>query len=445
MAKSKKEQDVTDAEVLSETGPEDESDHQERVEDDAVEDAEDLTDADAPPEPEESFEDTPYDDDLPEHEPVRSLSSRVLRTLAWIFLGFAIALWAAPRLAAILPAGMAPVAAFLAPGQSAQQDRLAARQAELEQRLTDLEQQEPPELDLSALNARVLQEVQSATEPLTAELADLRRALDSAPQSDLAPDIARLDTALKGALAEIEAVNSRLSTQITENGATLSAEAGAQLSELRLQIEGINGQITDLASQMGTLRARLEGAEKTAEDRAAAAEAQTAQSQRQARIQAGLSAVEEALANGQPYLTPLNTLRGDQMDIDDALASAAQAGAPDPAQLLSQFDTLARDAIAADREASSDGSLGNRIGSFLQTQIGARSVARRDGDDADAVLSRIEDDFRRGQYRSALSEAQTLSDAAKEPLSNWLSKVQVLADVHDALAALQTQAQEQRP
>ena len=76
------------------------------------------------------------------------------------------------------------------------------------------------------------------------------------------------------------------------------------------------------------------------------------------------------------------------------------------------------------------------IGGFFKQQLGARSVAPRDGDDPDAILSRAEAAMRDGRLADALAEVKALPPEAQEPLSEWLSDAQARHDAQDAVQTL---------
>ena len=63
------------------------------------------------------------------------------------------------------------------------------------------------------------------------------------------------------------------------------------------------------------------------------------------------------------------------------------------------------------------------MATWLQRQLGARSVTPRDGGDADAILSRAEAALTQGQLDRALQEIDALPDAAKAPLADWQAAV----------------------
>ncbi|MGB8622217.1 MAG: hypothetical protein WCD16_05310, partial [Paracoccaceae bacterium] len=85
---------------------------------------------------------------------------------------------------------------------------------------------------------------------------------------------------------------------------------------------------------------------------------------------------------------------------------------------------------------------GDRIGAFLRTQFGARSLTPREGNDPDAILSRAEAALNAGELKDALDEIATLPEAGQQAMSGWVAKAQKRAD---ALAAADTLASRLAP
>ena len=100
---------------------------------------------------------------------------------------------------------------------------------------------------------------------------------------------------------------------------------------------------------------------------------------------------------------------------------AAQNGVPTLAALQNTFPDAARAALNAVRGQEG----GTGITAFLKRQLGARSVAPREGADTDAVLSRAENALRNGQIDTALSELDGLPEAAKMALGDWLPRAEL--------------------
>nr|MDA3856834.1 hypothetical protein [Roseovarius sp.] len=96
-------------------------------------------------------------------------------------------------------------------------------------------------------------------------------------------------------------------------------------------------------------------------------------------------------------------------------------GVPTLPALIERFPAAARSALAAARIESGQGTAG--IGSFFKNQLGVRSLLPREGDDPDAVLSRVEAAVGDGRLSDALAEIELLPDVAKDKLSDWAAQV----------------------
>ena len=159
------------------------------------------------------------------------------------------------------------------------------------------------------------------------------------------------------------------------------------------------------------------------------------------RKRQALAELDAALDQGAPFGSALEVLAGAGVSVPQALSDLAAEGAPSRSALLAAYGPAARAALKADRGAQQTEDLGARLTSFFQSQVGGRSVTRREGDDTDAVLSRIEDELRQNRLGKALAEAQGLSEAAQVPLGTWLDKLRQLSLAHDALADVRAQVE----
>jgi hypothetical protein len=73
---------------------------------------------------------------------------------------------------------------------------------------------------------------------------------------------------------------------------------------------------------------------------------------------------------------------------------------------------------------------------FVERQLGARSVVPRDGDSADAVLSRVEAAVSAGRLNEALTELEALPDSARAALADWEAAAKARAAALSAAEAL---------
>ncbi|SLN69416.1 hypothetical protein ROG8370_03277 [Roseovarius gaetbuli] len=212
---------------------------------------------------------------------------------------------------------------------------------------------------------------------------------------------------------------------------------GETLTALTGQISGLEERIIALESrpaapsgggapiaELEELRTALDA--QRAEIQALSAEAQAQDSAAQqsalaALRRAAMTRILTALDSGSDFAPALADLRETGADVPDALADVADTGVPTLPALMETFPAAARSALAAARADSDQGTAG--IGSFFKNQLGVRSLLPREGDDPDAVLSRIEAAVGEGRLGDAMAEIETLPEVAQDKLSGWAADV----------------------
>jgi hypothetical protein len=157
----------------------------------------------------------------------------------------------------------------------------------------------------------------------------------------------------------------------------------------------------------------------------AAAEADAAR----AMTRTALRQIAVALEGGGPYATALAAF--DPAVVPAVLAEGATTGLPTLADLQAAFPDAARGALAASLKADMGEGWGDRLGSFLRSQTGARSLTPREGTDPDAVLSRADAALADGRVADSLTEIAGLPPVGQEVMAPWVA----LAERHQAGAA----------
>jgi len=236
-----------------------------------------------------------------------------------------------------------------------------------------------------------------------------------APTVDLSP--------IEDQLAQIEtrivALEERPAVVVTEgvDGDVVAAYA-AELSALK---EAAAAQ----RSEIEALIANAKGVEEA-----------TADAARTANGQAAIAKIVSALDSGQPFAEAVEMLQGlDLGDIDPALIDPSTEGVATLSALQSDFPDQARAALAAARSAGTEnGQQG--IGSFLTRSLGVRSVAPREGDDPDAVLSRAEAAIKSGDLETTLTELDTLPEDAQAVIADWRAEADARVAARAAADAL---------
>ena len=262
------------------------------------------------------------------------------------------------------------------------------------------------------------------------EITELRDQIAAVPAPDLsgveAAQAATAD-AMVAADERITALETRLndlSNRAGDSGSVSTAAYEAELDALRAEMENLRG----------TAIAELE----SARDQVAEIENNAEAVARAATGRASLARIQSGMETGAPLGEALDDLAAAlQADVPAAL-TAVRDGTPTLAALQSDFPALARAALATARAEGVSGEAEGGFASFLRNQFDVRSVAPKDGDGTDAILSRAEATLRHGRLTDALAEVGALPEVARAELSDWIALAEARADALAAAATLST-------
>lgn len=202
----------------------------------------------------------------------------------------------------------------------------------------------------------------------------------------------------------------------------------AALEERLKTLQQATGQGETAASQkIAELSARLQEAENT-----------LAQRPGEAAVSRTIAAtyLKAAVDRGDPFLTELETLAALVPD-DPAVAGLrpfAAAGLTSKVELLRGFDTVASAIIDAINRPVAGESWSDRLLQSAQSLISIRPVGNVEGSDAGAVLARLEDKLKNGDFKGAALEWEALpepgraaSTAFKQALDNRIKADELTA------------------
>jgi hypothetical protein len=241
----------------------------------------------------------------------------------------------------------------------------------------------------------------------------------------------RIDT-LDARLSALEAAPGR------DGGVSPAALAGyqAELANLRAELDAQKGAGAAMVTD-------IEAAAKAAETRLAEAEVQAATLRSEAEATAlaattaaGFARVQAALDSGASFARPLADLAG--LEVPIILTDAAETGLPTIAALQASFAEVARVGLESSIRVDMGDSLTERMGSFIRSQTGARSLVPREGSDPDAVLSRAEAALAANDLPATLTELATLPPEGQAAMADWMAQAQRRIDATQAVAALAT-------
>jgi len=284
---------------------------------------------------------------------------------------------------------------------------------------------------IAALRSEIAELPQGGgADALAPEIAGLRDAL--MPElSALQERVGALSDSVTGFDAKFAEIDRRLEQIAKAEIAAADGEAASALADYESRIESLTAALDDLRAENAKLAESVDAVSSEAEAQIGAVRTQA----QQVEARAAIMRVDAALANGTPFADALGGFG--TTEIPEALGAVAEAGVPTLADLQRDYPEAARAALDAALEEEAAGDVTNKVSAFLRSQLGVRSLEPREGEDADAVLSRAEAALRDGDLRAALSELDALPERARENMSGWIADATARADAVEAAGALE--------
>ena len=218
-------------------------------------------------------------------------------------------------------------------------------------------------------------------------------------------------------------------------------DAAANASQARERAEAAEKAVTDLRASLKDVAKDASAAVAPAEldvlqKRIAALEqsskaarddiAKTAATDSAARLALSAAALRSAVVNGAPFgaeLAQVKSLGGD----DKALAPLepfAASGVPTPAALAQELRALLPAMLKISGAQAPDSGFLERLQANAGKLVRIRPVDAPPGDDASAVLARIEIAAAHADIAAALTDLGKLPDATRAPAQAWIAKAQ---------------------
>ena len=297
--------------------------------------------------------------------------------------------------------------------------------------------------------------LRAAISEQSAQLATLEAALsdargDIAALRDAKPDLSAVEQAIAGVSGDLADRAATLGARIDATDARIADVETQPIPKAELPAEVVAAFEAQLARVQETLDARFAGAEarldaklaeiEAAQAAAALAEQGAADAVRLAEARAALARVDAALDAGSGFAEALGALTaGFGIEPPAALAAIADTGAPTLSGLQDSFDAAARAALVASTRAAAEDGRVDRLTAFFRTQLGARSLQPREGDDPDAILSRADAALGKGELDAALAEIAALPQAGQAELAGWIATAETRRAAKAASRALSDQ------
>lgn len=259
---------------------------------------------------------------------------------------------------------------------------------------------------------------------LSQRLAKIEDMLAKLPPGDagVAERLAAADNAMKSLGVALAALNKR-SDDVAANATQARAradEAAAAVAELA---KNSAGGIS--AEALNSLQQRLVALEQSAK---AAHEqiAKTSSADGAARHALSAAALRDAVTSGAPFTVELAQAKalGANDTIVTPLTPFAAGGVPSAAALAQELRALLPGMIKIAGAAAPEGTFIERLQANAGKLVRIRPVDAPPGDDATAVLARLEIDAAKADIAAALADLGKLPEATRAPAQGWIAKAQ---------------------
>jgi hypothetical protein len=279
------------------------------------------------------------------------------------------------------------------------------------------------EIEVGELKGRPAGAVDSkAIDALNARIGKIEETIAKLPAGDVGVNerVTSAENAMKALGVTLTALNRR-SDDVAANAAAARERADAAekaVNELRSSV-----QIAATASA-GLSSADLDALQKRIASLEQAAKATVIDTP--ARLALTAAALRDAVNSGAPLaatLTQAKTLGADDK-ILAALEPFAASGVPTQAALAAELRALLPGMLKTAGTAAPEGGFIERLQANAGKLVRIRPVDAPPGDDAAAILARLDIDAAHADIAAALADLGKLPDAARVPAQAWIAKAQ---------------------
>ena len=250
-----------------------------------------------------------------------------------------------------------------------------------------------------------------------------------AGDAGVAERLAAADSAMKSLGIALTALNRR-TDDIAANASQARERADAAVqavTDLRASVQDAakNSSAGISPAELDALQKRIAALEQSAkvarDDIAKASSVDTA-----ARLALSAAGLRDAVASGAPFAAELAQAKS--LGADDKvlapLAPFAAAGVPTAPALAQELHALLPAMLKISGAQAPEGGFIERLQANAGKLVRIRPVDAPPGDDASAVLARIEVDAAKADIAAALADIGKLSDATRAPAQAWIAKAQ---------------------
>lgn len=246
--------------------------------------------------------------------------------------------------------------------------------------------------------ASAIPELETVTQTTQTELAALNQRIAALESAEPAPaSAAPVD--LTGLEGDVAALTARIDALAAAPAAAADTVA---VDGLRGNLTALATRVDELAARVGTAESALRTLDTTVSQTTATLADQPSDIGAVLQLPLILSGFETAFATGRPYATELAALRAavPNAAVPAAIANGAETGLTRPDAIARRFADVLPDMLAA-RPTVSDGQWQDAALDWFRSAIALRPTGEVEGDDPQAVMSRLEAAIDRRDFTTA--------------------------------------------
>lgn len=142
-----------------------------------------------------------------------------------------------------------------------------------------------------------------------------------------------------------------------------------------------------------------------------------------------LVGIQAAVEAGIPYAAIIGENEINSLELPAIILELSEDGVATLLELQNEFEDLITEALKAVETGAESGSIQDMARSIVSSLVQVRSLTPREGDDAVAVLSRLEERLKKGDLESVLELYGQLPQPVQVTLESWKQKVQNRLDL----------------
>jgi hypothetical protein len=252
------------------------------------------------------------------------------------------------------------------------------------------------------------------------------------PMPNLAPLTARIDAVEKAAEGARTAAGRAME----------QAQTPPKLPEPpRVDLTPLVNRIAKVEADLGPMREAL-AAPKTDVRATAAPDVPGVGPQDAAALAVVAGSLRQQIDRGAPFTREVSAL--EKLGAEPArlakLKPLAAAGAPSTARLAQEFGPVSSAMLRAARPARTDGDIMDRLARSAASLVRIRPAGESTGEDAPALVGRMEGALQRGDVTEALALYDRLPAEMKEPARDWATRARQRVDAEAAARGLLDEA-----